>query len=173
MRSPGRWLGALSTLGTLRRGTTEAERPRVWFKDHAPQKVSLALSVPPCVSDRGGYLSALQALLNSRLAEVRAELRRQGRGYLGRVRVRKTAVTDQPTTKKPRFGRNPTFSALTRAAWFAAVKQLRAFTPSVWSRSRRRECLTRARFEFERGKVRRRGISQQSAEMWYRFASEL
>jgi hypothetical protein len=127
VRSSGRWLGALSTLGTLRRGTTEAERPRVWFKDDAPQKVSLALSVPPCMSDRGGYLSALQALLKSRLSEVRSELRRQGRGYLGRVRVRNTAVTDQPTTKKPRFGRNPTFSALTRAAWLAAAKQLRAF----------------------------------------------
>jgi hypothetical protein len=31
------------------------------------------------------------------------------------------------TAKKPRFGRNPTFSALTRAAWLAAVKRLRAF----------------------------------------------
>jgi hypothetical protein len=79
------------------------------------------------VSDRAGYLRALQALLKSRLSEVRAELRRQGRGYLGRVRVRKTRVTDQPATKKPRFGRNPTFSALTRAAWLVAVKQLRAF----------------------------------------------
>jgi REP element-mobilizing transposase RayT len=127
VRSPGRWLGALSTLQTLQSGTIEAEHPRVWFKEDAPQKVSLALRVPPCVSDRAGYLRALQALLKSRLSEVRAELRRQGRGYLGRVRVRKTRVTDQPTTKKPRFGRNPTFSALTRAAWLVAVKQLRAF----------------------------------------------
>jgi len=127
VRSPERWLGALSTVETLRRGTIEAERPDVWFKDHAPQKVSLALSVPPCVSDGDGYLQALLALLRSRLCQVRAELRRQGRGYLGRVRVRKTLVTDQPTTNKPRFGRNPTFSALTRAAWLAAVNQLRAF----------------------------------------------
>ena len=127
VRSPERWPGALSTLGALRSGTIEAERPRVWFKDHAPEKVSLALSVPPCVLDRGGYLPALQALLKSRLSGVRTELRRQGRRFLGRVRVRKTAVTGQPTTKKPRFGRNPTFSALTRAAWLAAVKRLRAF----------------------------------------------
>ena len=127
VRSPERWLGALSTLETLRSGVMEAERPPVWFKDHAPEKVSLPLRAPPCVSDRGGYLHALQALLRSRLGQVRAELRRQGRGYLGRVRVQRTAVTDQPATKKPRFGRNPTFSALTRVAWLAAVKQLRAF----------------------------------------------
>ena len=127
VRSPERWLGALSTVETLRRGTMEAERPAIWFKDDAPQKVSLALSAPPCASDRGGYLLALQALLRSRLGQVRVELRRQGRGYLGRVRVRKTRVTDRPATKKPRFGRNPTFSALTRAAWLAAAKQLRAF----------------------------------------------
>jgi len=127
VRSPERWAGALSTLGTLRSGAIEAERPAVWFKDHAPQKVSLALSAPPCVLDRGGYLPALQALLKSRLCEVRAEFRREGRGYLGRIRVRKTPVTDRPSRKKPRFGRNPTFSALTRAAWLAAVKQLRGF----------------------------------------------
>jgi REP element-mobilizing transposase RayT len=127
VRSPGQWLGALSTLETLKSGSIEAERPSIWFKDDAPLKVSLALSAPPCLSERVGYLPALRALLKSRLAQLRAELRRQGRGYLGRVRVRKTRVTDQPTTKKPQFGRNPTFSALTRAAWLAAVNQLRAF----------------------------------------------
>ena len=127
VRSAERWLGAVSTLDILRRGTIEAEHPDIWFKDDAPQKVSLALSVPPCLSGRGDYLQALQALLRSRLGQVRAELRRQGRGYLGRVRVRRTRVADRPPTKKPRFGRNPTFSALTRAAWLAAAKQLRAF----------------------------------------------
>ena len=34
---------------------------------------------------------------------------------------------DQPASKKQRFGRNPTLSALTRAAWRAAVQRLRAF----------------------------------------------
>ena len=127
VRSPERWLGALSTVEAVQRGTMETEHPAVWFKKDAPQEVSLALSAPPCASDRAGYLEALQALLVSRLAKLRAELRRQGRGYLGRVRVRKTQVTQRPRTKKPRFGHNPTFSALTREAWLAAAKQLRAF----------------------------------------------
>ncbi len=127
VRSPERWLGALSTVEAVRRGTIEAEHPAVWFKEDAPQEVNLLLSAPPCASDRVLYLEALQALLRSRLAQLRAELRRQGRGYLGRVRVRKTRVTERPRTKKPRFGLNPTFSALTRAAWLAATKQLRAF----------------------------------------------
>jgi hypothetical protein len=82
VRSPERWPGALSTLGTLRRGTMAAKRPAVWFKDNAPEEVSLALTVPRCFEDRVRYRAALEALLKSRLAEVRAELRRQGRGFL-------------------------------------------------------------------------------------------
>ena len=39
VRSPERWPGALSTLGTLRSGTVKATRPAVWFKDNAPQTV--------------------------------------------------------------------------------------------------------------------------------------
>lgn len=127
VRSPERWPGALSTLDVLRRATMAAKRPAVWFKNNVPEEVSLALTVPRCFGDGAHYLVALEALMKSRLAEVRAELRRQGRGFLGPNRVRKTAVTDQPATKKPRFGRNPTFSALTRPAWLAAVKALRAF----------------------------------------------
>ena len=114
VQSPERWPGAVSTLGTLRRATMTAKRPAVWFKDNAPKEVSLALTVPRCFEDRVRYRGVLEALMKSRLAEVQAELRRQGRGFLGRNRVRKTKVTDQPATKKPRFGRNPIFSALTR-----------------------------------------------------------
>jgi putative transposase len=127
VRSPERWPGVLSTLRTLRRGAIDAKHPRIWSKDSAPKEVSLVLTVPPCFSDRAGYYQALGALLASQLSQVRAELRRQGRGFLGRARVRKTVVTDQPSTKKPRLGRNPTFSALTGAAWRAAVQKLRAF----------------------------------------------
>ncbi len=127
VRSPERWPGTLSALGTLHRGTMTASRPTVWFKDNAPEEASLELNAPLCLSDSASYLQALEALLTSRLSQVRAELRRQGRGFLGRTGVRKTRVTDQPRTKKPRLGRNPTFSALTRAAWRAAVTKLRAF----------------------------------------------
>jgi len=127
VRSPERWPGALSTLDVLRRATMAAKRPAVWFKDTAPKEVSLALTVPRCFEDQALYRGALEALVKSRLVEVRAELCRQGRGFLGANRVRKTKITDQPATQKSRFGRNPIFSALTRPAWLAAVKALRAF----------------------------------------------
>jgi REP element-mobilizing transposase RayT len=127
VRSPERWPGALSTVETLRSGTIDANRPAVWFKDNAPEEVRLTLSAPPCLSDQATYVEALATLVSSRISQLRAELRRQGRGYLGRVRVDRTVVTDQPTTKKQRFGRSPTFSALTRTAWRAAVQRLRAF----------------------------------------------
>ena len=127
VRSPARWPGALSTLGRLRAGTAKATRPPVWFQEDAPESVTLELSIPPCFADEIGYLESLDALLRNRRAQLRAELRRQGRGFLGGVRVRKTAVTDRPAKKKERFGRNPTFSALTRDAWRAAIQRLRAF----------------------------------------------
>lgn len=127
VRSPDRWPGALSTLGTLQRGALDATRPAVWFNDKAPETASVELSVPPCFSEQAGYVHALEALLTDRLSQLRTELRGQGRGYLGRIRVHRTAVTDQPKTKKQRFGRSPTFSALTRQAWRAAVQGLRAF----------------------------------------------
>jgi len=127
VRSPERWSGALSTVETLRAGVMGAKRPSVWFKDSAPERVSLTLTAPPCIPDEAGYLGALKTLLTSRLGQVRAELRRQGRGVLGSTRVRKTVVTSRPVTRKERFGLNPTFSALTRAAWRDAVQRLRAF----------------------------------------------
>ena len=127
VRTPERWPGVLSTLEHLRRGTLTAERPRVWFKDKAPKKVTLRWTVPPGFQTKGSYLGALQALVAGRLTELRTAFRRRGRSYLGETQVRKTRVSDRPKTKKQRFGRNPTFSAQTRKAWLDAMKRLRAF----------------------------------------------
>lgn len=127
VRSAERWPGAVSTLEVVRRGSMDAKRPAVWFKDNAPERVRLGLSVPPCVSDHAGYVQGLDTFVTHRLGQLRAELGRQGRRCLGRARVRQTGVTERPTTKKPRFGCSPTFSALTGAAWRAAAERLRAF----------------------------------------------
>lgn len=127
VRSPERWPGALSTLRTLRGGIMSAKHPRLWFKKSVPKTLRLTLHSPPCFPDRSAYLEALEALMTTRISLVRSELRRQGRGFLGPIRVQKTLVTDRPHTKKPRFGLNPTFSALTRAAWRGAIQELRAF----------------------------------------------
>jgi putative transposase len=127
VRSPDRWVGAVSTMHTLRKGAIQAKRPAVWFKDDAPEVVTLTLTPPPCLSNQAGYLHALDALVTDHLTTVRAELCRQGWGFLGRTRVRKTSPTDQPRSKKERFGRNPTFSVMTRGMWLAAVQRLRAF----------------------------------------------
>jgi len=127
VRSPRQWLGVVTTLRTLRRGTLEAKHPKVWFRNNAQESATVRLTTPPCFADQGDYCNALERLLASRLAEARRSMRRQGKSYLGRTRVCKTVVTDRPITKKERFGRSPTFSALTRSHWLAAVKKLRAF----------------------------------------------
>ena len=127
VRSPERWPGVVTTLRTLRLGTMGAKRPEVWFKSEARESMNLYLTVPGCFADQEAYHSAVESLLVGRLAQMRERLRQQGRGYLGRMRLRKTPVSARPTTKKQRFGRSPTFSALTRSQWLAAVKKLRAF----------------------------------------------
>ena len=127
VRSPERWAGVVTTVRTLRGGTMSARHPRVWFGKEAPEGATLTFTTPTCFADQEHYHSALESLLVSRIEQVRTRVRRQGRGYLGRTRVRKTRVSDRPATKKERFGRSPTFSALTRARWLAAVKKLRAF----------------------------------------------
>ena len=127
VRTPERWPGVLSTLAQLRQGMLQANRPRVWFKDKAPKQVTLRWTVPPGFRTKREYLEALEALVSSRLTQLRTELLRQGRSYLGSTRVRKTRVTERPKTKKQRFGRNPTFSALTQKRWLDAMKRLRAF----------------------------------------------
>lgn len=127
VRSPERWPGALSTLETLSSGIMKAHRPAVWFKSNAPERASLSLSSPPCFSEQEGYLRALGPLLDARLLRARTEHRRKGQRYLGRARVLKSAVTGQPRKRKERFGRSPTFSALTRNAWRLATQRLRSF----------------------------------------------
>lgn len=127
VRSPERWPGALSTVERLRIGCMQATRPSVWFANDAPESVSLELSPPPCFANSLDYCKALDDLLQTRASFVRAELQRKGRSFLGRVRLRKTAVATRPTKKKEPLGRNPVFSALTRNGWLAAVERLRAF----------------------------------------------
>ena len=127
VRSPEHWPGALSTLAVLAEGEVRARRPAVWFKKTSAERVALRVSVPPGFASHGSYVAAIRRLVTGRQAQVRAALRREGRGFLGRNGVRRTPVTARPSSAKQRPGRSPTFSALTRERWLAALKGLRAF----------------------------------------------
>ena len=127
VQQPEDWPGVLSTLKMLDTGSVQVQRPKVGFKDTVPQSLSLPLSPPPCFSNKSPYLGALRALVGSRLRALHAQWARQGRRVLGRKAVRKTPVTARPSTPKERFGRSPTFSALTGPMWRQAVKRLRGF----------------------------------------------
>jgi REP element-mobilizing transposase RayT len=107
VQQPEDWPGLVSTLTTLQRGRVQVERPKVGFKDNVPQSVTLSLAPPPCFRDHSQYLSALRALVASRLQALHAQWARQGRRVLGRRAVTKTSVTARPTTRKTRFGRSP------------------------------------------------------------------
>lgn len=125
--APESWPGLVTTVRALRRGTMATERPGVWFKNPAPRSATLRYATPSSFADHEQYLTALESLLAGRLEQLRRRMRQNGKRYLGRAGVRKTAVSDRPAKPKERFGRSPTFSALTRSRWLAAVKKLRAF----------------------------------------------
>ena len=125
--SPEKWPGFVTTVPALRAGSVVAEHPRVWFRDHAPRRVALRLTTPRHFPNQEQYFDALEHLVTTRLEQVRQRTREEGGRFLGVAGVRKTLFSQRPAKAKQRFGRNPTFSALTRSRWLAAVRKLRAF----------------------------------------------
>ena len=124
---PEDWPGVVSTLQTLRRGKRRVKRPKRGFKDEQPASLTLRWTLPACFAEEAPYLDALQKLVGSRLKTLRAQWAKQGRRALGRKAVLLTCTTARPASRKERFGRSPTFSALTRSAWRRAVERLREF----------------------------------------------
>ena len=127
VRRPEHFPGLVSTLERLRKGKLEAERPTVWFKKTAPKRATLRFCAPASFPDRTAYLDALKTLLQCRLRTLWVDHRRRGLGYVGASAVIRTPATARPKTRKTRFGRSPTFSALTRARWTRALERLRSF----------------------------------------------
>ena len=127
VHQPEDWPGVVSTIKTLHRGELRVKRPKRGFKGEYPATLTLRLTPPACFSEAGPYLDALQKLVHSRLKTLHAQRAKEGRRALGRKAVLHTRTTARPSSRKERFGRSPTFSALTRRAWRRAVERLREF----------------------------------------------
>lgn len=127
VEQPADWPGAISTLPMLRRGKLEVKRPEARFRKTLPELIALSLTPAPCFTNEEQYLSALESLLDRRTRRLQGHRSKRGRRVLGRRHVLQTPFSARSTTPKERFGRSPTFSALTRGAWQRAVKRLRAF----------------------------------------------
>ena len=125
--TPGQWPGLVTTPRALRAGSLAAEHPGVWFRSQSPTAEMLGLTMPTHFPDQEQYFDALEEIVATRLEQLKQEMHKKGRRFLGTAGVRKTRFSQRPTKAKQRFGRNPTFSALTRSRWLAAVRKLRAF----------------------------------------------
>lgn len=124
---PADWPGLISTLPTLRRGEIKAKRPKAAFRKSLPTSLDVTLTPPPCFGNEEQYLDALKALVDRRLRALQAGRVKRKHRVLGRRQVRRTPFNARPLIPKERFGRSPTFSALTRGVWRRAVNRLRAF----------------------------------------------
>ena len=127
VQQPEDWPGVVSTIKTLRLGELPVRRPKAGFSDHYRASATLRFTPPPCFLNAASYLDALQELVNSRLETLRAHWAKKGRRVLGPEAVLRTRTTARPSSRKDRFGRSPTFSALTRRLWRRAVERLREF----------------------------------------------
>jgi REP element-mobilizing transposase RayT len=125
--SPEDWPGVISTVAILRRGETRVPRPKASFTDAYPAERILRFTPPPCFAEPTHYRDALRRLVDGRLKTLHREWTSERRRALGPKAVLHTRTTGRPSSPKERFGRSPTFSALTRSAWRRAVKRLRAF----------------------------------------------
>ncbi|MFT3775499.1 MAG: transposase [Minicystis sp.] len=136
VRHAREWPGAKVRVSELGRGELRAARPEVYFNPANPQwpsEVALALTLPPSVEQdsKETFCRDVAAELERQEAEARAEVRRQGRGFLGAERAGKVSPHDRATSFEPLKDRNPTFAVghgqgglWRRAA--AAVREFRA-----------------------------------------------
>ncbi len=98
-----------SDLGT----TLQAERPDWFFSDRMPEEVPLEIAPPPCFAN--GDLEAFRAKLEREVAErqasCRAEVEKEGPGFLGAKRVRNQSPTDSPQSYEKKWKLSPAVQA--------------------------------------------------------------
>jgi hypothetical protein len=109
------WPGVRSTPKDWLRGPTIVKRPGVYFSDRGKRwaKVELRFTVPPHFRDRPveEVVADMNAEIDRRQRDIRAERRRKGRAFLGADRVLKTNPFTFPKTRHVKGKLNPTFAA--------------------------------------------------------------
>lgn len=116
VRRAREWPGAKVLASEIGEGEIRASRPDVYLdpKNPAwPEQASTPISLPPCVGeDQAESFRRQVAEEIERLEEhARAEMQREGRGFLGAERAQQVSPDSRATSLEPMFERNPTFAA--------------------------------------------------------------
>ncbi len=122
------WPGARSAPSDL--GTTIfAEKPDWFFSDFMPEEVPLAITPPPCFASRDleEFKAELEEQVAERETECRAEVEREGPGFLGAKRVRSQSPTDSPQSYEKKWKLSPTIQAKRPETRIEELRELVAF----------------------------------------------
>jgi REP element-mobilizing transposase RayT len=128
------WPGATVYVGDLGRGVLRAQRPSVYLDQKSPQwpeEATLPLSLPPTIEpdDADAFRREVAAELERQEAQAHAEVRAQGRRFLGAKRAAEVSPYERATSFEALRKRNPTF-AVGRgqgAVWRRAAAAVKAF----------------------------------------------
>jgi REP element-mobilizing transposase RayT len=134
------WPGAKTRVDDIGRGNLEARRPEVYLNPKNPNwptKATLPISLPPGIDpdQAPAFRLQVEAELTRLEAHARAEMKRQGRRFLGAERACAVSPTDRASTPERTVDRNPRFAVGRNQgdAWRRAATALRAFHVSYRS----------------------------------------
>jgi putative transposase len=132
----GEWPGAKVDVAEIGRGELRATRPTVYLdaaNPEWPEQATLPVTLPPDIEKEGAesFRREVKAELDRLEAEALAEVRRQGRRFLGKKRACEVSPCERATSFEAARARNPTFAVghgqdEARQAAGAAVRDFRA-----------------------------------------------
>ncbi len=122
------WPGVRSAPSDLRT-TLYAKKPDWFFSEFMPDEVPLEIAPPPCFAHRdlAKFKAELEEEVAVREAACRAEVEREGPGFLGAKRVRNQSPTDSPWSYEKKWRLSPTIQAKRPGPRLREIRELIAF----------------------------------------------
>ena len=111
--------------------TLKAARPEVFFRQDGdmPESASITLTPPPLSTMPRGqsYSEQIGKLVRNREQEIRNEMARLGRSFMGKAAVLRQKVTESPSTIEPRRQLNPNVACKSKWHRIEALRRLKEF----------------------------------------------
>ena len=113
-------------------GTYKATKPDFFFRTEEdggalPDSVKLTITAPPVAAAVEDRMPLLYGVAKQFMAQIVADRRRRGLGFLGAAAVRRQAWRDAPTSREPRRQMSPRIATRNKWARIEAIQRNRAF----------------------------------------------
>ena len=131
VRTPADWPGFRTLPRDIATGPIPVRRPTArWFRtSRAPKEATLELTIPPALShlEPDEFRAELTRRVGERVAEIRAQMKREKRSFMGRRRVMKQPRDGKPKKPETHFGRVPAIACKDPTRRKQELKALREF----------------------------------------------